>query len=231
MPLRADLSQRFGFPVRKRLQVFCPLGSPTVAQPPAMKPHSALYLAQAAEAALAVPVPWSRESNGLPGEVGHIGIPMRLAARMNLPSLRCGWRSSGVLRDAGLRSRYVRLGPGHHWRESEPRPDRYCRVGGQQAMQWVFDAWLDLVRELLHTIQLTIDRHCVVLGGGLSRINGVNLELSKRFHHRAEKAFENRRFLLHATVKVAARAAQLCLQYQTDGQMKRKNPTIIFSRL
>jgi predicted NBD/HSP70 family sugar kinase len=54
-------------------------------------------------------------------------------------------------------------------------------AGGRQAMQRVFDAWLDLVCELLHTIQLTIDPHCVVLGGGLSRINGVDLELSKRF--------------------------------------------------
>ena len=40
-------------------------------------------------------------------------------------------------------------------------------------MAAVFAVWLNLLAELLDTVQLTVDPDCVVLGGGLSRIEGL----------------------------------------------------------
>ena len=42
-----------------------------------------------------------------------------------------------------------------------------------RAMAAVMREWLELLAELIHTAQCTIDMECVVLGGGLSRIPDV----------------------------------------------------------
>ena len=48
-------------------------------------------------------------------------------------------------------------------------------------MRLVFDTWLDVLCELVHMIQLTIDPDCIVLGGGLSRIESIVGSLADRF--------------------------------------------------
>jgi predicted NBD/HSP70 family sugar kinase len=48
-------------------------------------------------------------------------------------------------------------------------------------MQTVLDIWLGLLCELIHTIQLTIDADCVVIGGGLSRMEGLAEDLAAAF--------------------------------------------------
>lgn len=48
-------------------------------------------------------------------------------------------------------------------------------------MRTVLDIWRDLLCELIHTIQLTVDPDCVVIGGGLSRMAGLADDLSVAF--------------------------------------------------
>jgi predicted NBD/HSP70 family sugar kinase len=182
MPLRADLSQRFGFAVRVENDCKCfALSEANGGAAAGYETAFGLILGTGCGGGVCRSGSLVKGSNGLPGEVGHIGIPMRLAARMNLPNLRCGCGRVGcyetLVSGPGMSALALAI------TGEKVTPDQIvtAAAGGQQAMQRVFDAWLDLVCELLHTIQLTIDPHCVVLGGGLSRINGVDLELSKRF--------------------------------------------------
>ena len=52
---------------------------------------------------------------------------------------------------------------------------------GDAAMQAALDIWYDLLAELIHTIQLTIDADCIVLGGGLSHIGDLAGRLAATF--------------------------------------------------
>ena len=120
-------------------------------------------------------------NNGLPGEVGHIGIPLSTAVSLKLPLLRCACGRDGC---------YETLvsGPGmaalarHLTGVVVPTEEIAKRAeAGNQELQQVLEAWLQLVCELLRTIQVTIDPDCIALGGGLSRIKGVESKLSREF--------------------------------------------------
>jgi predicted NBD/HSP70 family sugar kinase len=108
--------------------------------------------------------------NGLSGEVGHIALPAPCVEQWMLPVLRCGCGRLGCFET------YV-SGPGmarlceHLTGQAHSAPDIVQgHASGDPLMQKVFQVWLSLLCELLHTVQLVIDPDCVVLGGGLSRI-------------------------------------------------------------
>jgi len=119
--------------------------------------------------------------NGLSGEVGHIPLPAHLVAQLNLPILGCGCGRTGC---------YETLLSG-------PGMSRLCehmtgvsrsamgivegKLLGDTDLKDVFDCWLTLLCELLHTIELVIDPDCIVLGGGLSRIDQLAAQLSAQF--------------------------------------------------
>lgn len=119
--------------------------------------------------------------NGLPGEVGHFGLPMELAMSLNLPHLRCGCGRSGCYET--LISGLGMSALAWHLTKTRASPEQIAVGAANQddAMGRVFSVWLEIACELLHTIQLTIDPDCVVLGGGLSRIDGIAAKLSQRF--------------------------------------------------
>ena len=54
-------------------------------------------------------------------------------------------------------------------------------AAGDAAMKKVLDIWFEILAELIHTIQLTIDADSVVIGGGLSNIHGLTANLSQTF--------------------------------------------------
>ncbi len=117
--------------------------------------------------------------NGLPGEVGHYGIPAHLAVRHNLPLLACGCGRQGCtetyVSGSGMANlaRAI-LGSDRTAPEIAAEPDEPDNVR-------VMTIWTELAAELLHTIQLHIDPDCIVLGGGMSRIDGLAPRLSAAF--------------------------------------------------
>ena len=62
-------------------------------------------------------------------------------------------------------------------------------------MRLVLETWLDLLCELVHMVQLTIDPDCIVLGGGLSRIEGLAGILADRFDRHRLKGIDAPTFL------------------------------------
>lgn len=119
--------------------------------------------------------------NGLSGEVGHFGLPSHLASQWQLPVLPCGCGRTGC---------YETLvsGPGmsrlcaHLTGVARDVPEIIRgRDAGDPELSQVYSRWLELLCELMVTIQFVIDPDCIVLGGGLSRIEHLALHLTTRF--------------------------------------------------
>ncbi|MCA0996742.1 ROK family protein [Alloyangia pacifica] len=123
-------------------------------------------------------------ANGSALEVGHIGLPSHA-----LQELRDRLGVDLALRDCGCGRRgcfeTCLSGPGLSWlarqylgAELEPA-DLAQRAGdGERAAEVVLQIWAHLAGELLLTLQLAHDPDCIVLGGGLSQIPGVELRLA-----------------------------------------------------
>lgn len=119
--------------------------------------------------------------NGLSGEVGHFGLPSHLATQWKLPVLPCGCGRTGC---------YETLvsGPGmsrlckHLTGVARDVPEIIRgRDAGDLELSQVYMKWLDLLCELIVTIQFVIDPDCIVLGGGLSRIEHLAQDLTESF--------------------------------------------------
>lgn len=118
--------------------------------------------------------------NGLPGEVGHIGIPSSL----QLPVLRCGCGAMGCfetyLSGEGV-SRLAELETGSPVVASAV----FQRAeAGDAAMVRVTEQWFALLTEMLLTLQLTIDPDVVVIGGGLSVVPKLSQQAQMRIDKR-----------------------------------------------
>lgn len=132
--------------------------------------------------------------NGLPGEVGHFGIPGHLVAEYGLPVLACGCGRTGCYETLVSGVGLTRLAQHVAGKPAEPAEIMAAAASGDAGMARVREIWLDLLAELVLTIQLTLDPDCVVLGGGLSRIDGLDRDLAARFethklHHVRSPAF------------------------------------------
>jgi len=120
-------------------------------------------------------------TNGVAGEVGHIALPMNAAPPVQLPLLRCACGRFGCYETLAAGPGMTALARELIGVEVDPEKIAAEAAAGNQGLQHVFDAWLDIVCELLRTIQLNTDPGCIVLGGGLSRIEGVAELLKDRF--------------------------------------------------
>jgi fructoselysine-6-P-deglycase FrlB-like protein/predicted NBD/HSP70 family sugar kinase len=123
--------------------------------------------------------------NDLPGEIGHIGIPAGVIATYGLPKLRCGCGREGcyetLLSGPGL----VRLADHLGLAGETPAQIALSAQAGDKPAESVLELWASMLAELIFTAQCTIDMDCVVLGGGLSRIPGVERLLAAAFRARA----------------------------------------------
>lgn len=188
MPLCADLARRIGFtvPIENDCKCFA-LSEATGGAGVGFTTVFGLILGTGCGGGVCHQGRLVAGHNGLPGEVGHIGLPAHRSALRDVPALRCGCGRTGCFET-------VVSGPGmqalaRQLTGADISPERIVALAssGHDAMRRVYDIWLDVLCELLHVIQLTIDPDCIVLGGGLSRIGGIAGDLSDRFAlHRLE---------------------------------------------
>lgn len=114
-----------------------------------------------------------RGASGLPGEVGHTGIPGATLARFGLPVLPCACGRAGCyetyLSGPGI-TRLAAVLTG----APVPAPDIAARFARHEpAARELMEAWSAIAGELVHMLQLTIDPDCIVLGGGVAGFPGV----------------------------------------------------------
>ena len=181
-PLRQDLSRRLGFAVPFENDCKCfALSEANGGAGEGYETVFGLILGTGCGGGVCHRGRLAQGNNGLPGEVGHIGIPLGAAASLKLPLLHCACGRDGC---------YETLisGPGmaalaRHLTDMVVSAEGIAEQAeaGNEELRQVLDAWLQLVCELLRTIQVTVDPDCIVLGGGLSRIKGVESKLSGQF--------------------------------------------------
>lgn len=114
--------------------------------------------------------------NGLPGEVGHYALPAHVVAAHKLPLVKCGCGRVGctetLVSGTGLaRLAQSILGEARSAPALAAAPDDPDNAH-------VLGVWAELAAELVHTIQLHIDPDCIVLGGGLSNIAGLETRIA-----------------------------------------------------
>lgn len=117
--------------------------------------------------------------NGLPGEIGHYGIPAHIAQHYNLPLLPCGCGRTGCTETYISGSGMTQLA--RALLGFDRTPPEIAAAPDDPGNARVLAVWTGLAAELLHTIQLHIDPDCIVLGGGLSRIDGLDQRLAGEF--------------------------------------------------
>lgn len=104
------------------------------------------------------------------GEFGHTSAPAHLVTAHDLPIWRCGCGRMGCIET------YV-AGPGmsrlaaHMTGQTVTPPEIAARRDGDMAQVW--QAWCALCADMLHSLTLTVDPDLIVLGGGLSQIDGL----------------------------------------------------------
>lgn len=113
--------------------------------------------------------------NGTAGEVGHMPISANLVAQHDLPILPCGCGRVGCYETLGAGPGISRLAK-KIIGGSLPAPE--IASSDDPLAQRVMRIWAAIIGELISILQVTIDPECIVLGGGLSNIEGVAALLS-----------------------------------------------------
>lgn len=108
------------------------------------------------------------------GEFGHFALPAHLMT--DLPLVACGCGRIGctetLIAGPGL-SRLAR-----HLTGREMRAEDVVAGRADPELAQVWQVWLGLTAELIHTLVMVVDPGCVVLAGGLSRAPGLVADLS-----------------------------------------------------
>ncbi|MEM7256520.1 MAG: ROK family protein [Pseudomonadota bacterium] len=111
-------------------------------------------------------------ASGTGGEFGHCAAPAALVSKYQLPLVVCGCGRTGCLETLISGTGLKRLAKALLSFEIEPETIAVKRHH-DPAVQQVWDVWCELVGDLLRNLTLTLDPDKIVIGGGLSRIDGV----------------------------------------------------------
>ena len=114
----------------------------------------------------------------LGGEFGHLPAPAHIVVRENLPVLTCGCGRSGCIETLISGPGLARIAEAKTGTKLAPE-DIAARRADAPEIAAVWAIWCALVADLLMTITLTIDPEVIVIGGGLSRIDGLADDLTK----------------------------------------------------
>jgi N-acetylglucosamine kinase len=110
------------------------------------------------------------------GEFGHTSAPAHLIACHNLPIWQCGCGRMGCVETFIAGPGLGRLAKHMTGRDVSPPEIAEAR---DSAMASVWQVWCDLTADLLHTLTLIADPDLIVLGGGLTKIDGIVDDLTR----------------------------------------------------
>jgi predicted NBD/HSP70 family sugar kinase len=114
------------------------------------------------------------------GEFGHTSAPAHLVAEYDLPIWRCGCGRTGCIETYIAGPGLVRLAKhmlGLDLTTVEIAARRNIDTGH------VWQVWCAFAADLLHTLTLTADPDLIVLGGGLTHIDGIVDDLTAAARH------------------------------------------------
>jgi len=115
------------------------------------------------------------------GEIGHLGIPARFVRKWDLPVVQCGCGRVGCYETLVSGPGIVRLAERYEGGVLSSREIAERAAAGDKDMSQVMREWTTLLAELIYTAQCTIDMDCVVFGGGLSNISGMESMVASAF--------------------------------------------------
>jgi len=125
---------------------------------------------------------------GLGGEFGHIAAPASVIVAHGLPVFRCGCGRVGCYEPYVSGPGLSRLAQALCGEEMTPEEVTGGRArGGAAARVWA--VWLELMGELLVALVNAADPDLIVLGGGLSRVNGIDRALAEAMNARQIPGF------------------------------------------
>ncbi|SMX44763.1 ROK family protein [Octadecabacter ascidiaceicola] len=104
------------------------------------------------------------------GEFGHTSAPAHLVAQYDLPIWQCGCGRTGCIETYIAGPGLVRLAKHITGQELTTHQIAAAR---DNSMEYVWRVWCDLTADLLHTLTLTVDPDLIILGGGLTQIDGI----------------------------------------------------------
>lgn len=110
--------------------------------------------------------------NGLPGEIGHLGIPWNVAGELSLPLERCNCGRPGCYETLVSGPGISRLAKSLAGIELQAH-EIVANAERRPELAAVMDVWAAIVCELFRTIQASVDPDCIVLGGGVSRMPDI----------------------------------------------------------
>ncbi len=115
-------------------------------------------------------------ATGMGGEFGHIAAPAHVVAQYDLPIWACGCGRRGCYET------YL-AGPGlqrlaRHVTGLDRTPEQIADARAAE-MAPVWEIWCALAGEFMHTLTLVADPDVIVLGGGLSKIDGLTQDVTR----------------------------------------------------
>lgn len=110
------------------------------------------------------------------GEFGHMAAPAHLVQQYQLPIVPCGCGRRGCIESYISGPGLQRLARTLAGVDLEP-PQIVARRRVDMARVWA--VWCEITAELLHNVTMALDPDLIVLGGGLSRIDGLVDELTQ----------------------------------------------------
>lgn len=113
---------------------------------------------------------------GLGAEFGHIAAPAHVVAAYNLPVWDCGCGRAGCIETYLAGAGLQRLA--QHVTGLAMAPEQIAaRRTGDMAQVW--EIWCAMSGEFIHTLTLVADPDVIVLGGGLSKIDGIADDMTR----------------------------------------------------
>ena len=177
-PLRADLSVRLGFDVLVKNDCKCfALSEANGGAGADFETVFGLILGTGCGGGLCHNGRLVEGFNGLPGEVGHTGIPFGTAAQYDLPLRQCNCGREGCFETLVSGPGMSALARSLKGADLQPEEIVAGAAAGDADLEAVLNVWLHLACELIRNIQATVDPNCIVLGGGLSRVAGIERRL------------------------------------------------------
>lgn len=116
-------------------------------------------------------------ASGTMGEFGHLPAPAHVIQRHGLPVLPCGCGRTGCIETLASGRGMERLALALIG-SILTAPEIAAGRATDPLLAGIWSVWIDLMAELLQAITLTIDPDIIVLGGGLSRVPGVERDLA-----------------------------------------------------